>query len=79
MARPNDLIKSSSTVEIGGEQYRLDDLTAADYLRDYLHEHPELVEIDDTIPHRYFVTDLTESVQLIADRIFQRSMELQQI
>lgn len=54
-------------------------LATARYLHEYLKDHPDLVEKSRNAPHRHFVTDLTESVQQVADTIFKRPMELQQI
>lgn len=50
----------------------------ARYLKQYLARLPEDVveKQKDRASHRYFVSDLTETAQTVADRIFQRSMEL---
>jgi glutamate racemase len=50
----------------------------ARYLEKFLTENPNLVSrtSDQQVTHQYFVTDLTESAQQVASKIFNRTVEL---
>jgi len=50
----------------------------AKYVRDFLAERPQLVtrEEQGMATHRYYVSDLTDSAQTVARKIFERPLEL---
>jgi glutamate racemase len=54
-------------------------LATAEYLEKYLKNNPAfpLSEGHDPSQNRYFVTDLTESAQFMAEKIFERPIDLQ--
>lgn len=56
-------------------------IAAAEYLRQYLASNTVLTEDENHLPNenRYFVTDLTESAQFIAAKIFNRPINLRPI
>lgn len=72
------LLKHLIQARIGKRVNLIDSSEAvAGYLKNFLQENPELLTVDGEIPtHRYFVSDLTETAQKIANSIFQRTIEL---
>ncbi len=73
------LLKQLIQARIGKKVVLIDSSAAtAQYLKNYLDLHPELQPMDDHQPHRnrYFVTDLTETAEQIAGKIFGRTIEL---
>jgi len=54
-------------------------IETAHYLQHFLAEHPDLVRKngDQSATRRYFVTDLTDSAQQVAAKIFHRPLELE--
>lgn len=73
------LLKHLIQTRIGKKVTLIDSSAAtAQYLKNYLDEHPELLPMDDHQPHRnrYFVTDLTETAEQIAGKIFGRTIKL---
>lgn len=73
------LLKELIQARIGKKVTLIDSSAAtAQYLKDYLDQHPELQPTEDHQPNRnrYFVTDLTETAEQIAGKIFGRTIKL---
>ncbi len=53
-------------------------IETARYVKNYLDKHPDIVvqNKNSSASHRYYVSDLTESVQSVANRIFNRTIDL---
>ncbi|MFH0784833.1 MAG: glutamate racemase [Pseudomonadota bacterium] len=76
------LLKHLIQPRIGRKVTLIDSSVAvAEYLQHYLEDHAVLIPDGNHIPtgNRYFVTDLTESAQFIAAKIFNRPINLQPI
>ena len=55
--------------------------TTALYVRDYLNNHPDLVKksLAEPSDNQFFVSDLNDSAQQMADNIFKRPIDLIEI
>ncbi len=73
------LLKELIQARVGKRVTLIDSsVETAKYVRDLLTEQPELVTRTEqgTTTHRYFVSDLTDSAQTVARKIFARPLEL---
>ena len=76
------LLKEVIQARIGRHVHLIDSsVEAARHLQKMLQEHPDLVQKCDeqSVEHTYYVSDLTDSAQHVAARIFGRPMELHHV
>jgi glutamate racemase len=76
------LLKELIQARIGRHVHLIDSsVEAARHLQKMLQEHPELVKKSEapTVEHTYYVSDLTDSAQNVAAKIFGRPMELHHV
>ena len=76
------LLSEVIQARIGRHVHLIDSsVEAARHLQKMLQEHPDLVQKSDeqSVEHTYYVSDLTDSAQHVAARIFGRPMELHHV